>query len=192
LRTAGLSDLVSPDLGDIGIAFDSTHRDERTGVLALPQTVRAAHVLADELTDAMHALPGRRPLVVGGDCSILFGIFPALRRSIGPVGLWFLDGHPDYLDGSGSETGETADMDLAVLTGHGATPLVTLAGAPPMLALRDTVLIGHRTKDLDEGAFAEYRIDAASADTRARRLEQYVAMFARGETIYPQKRTRAS
>ncbi|MGI8564567.1 MAG: YdeI/OmpD-associated family protein [Candidatus Dormibacter sp.] len=34
-----------------------------------------------------------------------------------------------------------------------------------------------------------YRLDAAKrADTRARRLEQYVAMLARGETIYPQKR----
>ncbi len=37
-----------------------------------------------------------------------------------------------------------------------------------------------------------YRIDAAKrADTRARRVEQDVAMLARAETIYPQKRTRA-
>ena len=36
-----------------------------------------------------------------------------------------------------------------------------------------------------------YRIDVAKrADTRARRVEQYVAMLARGETIYPQKRPR--
>jgi uncharacterized protein YdeI (YjbR/CyaY-like superfamily) len=36
-----------------------------------------------------------------------------------------------------------------------------------------------------------YRIDTAKrADTRARRLEQYVAMLAAGQTIYPQKRTR--
>ena len=36
-----------------------------------------------------------------------------------------------------------------------------------------------------------YRIDAAKrADTRARRMQRYVAMLARGETIYPQKRTR--
>ncbi len=35
-----------------------------------------------------------------------------------------------------------------------------------------------------------YRLDTAKrADTRARRLEQFVAMLARGETIYPQKRT---
>jgi uncharacterized protein YdeI (YjbR/CyaY-like superfamily) len=38
-----------------------------------------------------------------------------------------------------------------------------------------------------------YRVDAAKrADTRARRIEQYVAMLAAGETIYPQRRTRGS
>jgi arginase len=170
LRAAGLSDLVSRDLGDITIAIDSRYRDQHTGVLALPETVRSAHVLADAVTRALRDLPGRRPLVVGGDCSILLGIFPALRRSVGSVGLWFIDGHPDYLDGHGSDTGETADMDLAVLTGDGADPLVTLAGAPPMLALSDTVLVGHRTQNLDEGALAELarlpgdlrRIDAAT------------------------------
>jgi uncharacterized protein YdeI (YjbR/CyaY-like superfamily) len=35
-----------------------------------------------------------------------------------------------------------------------------------------------------------YRVETAKrADTRARRIEQFVAMLARGETIYPQKRT---
>jgi uncharacterized protein YdeI (YjbR/CyaY-like superfamily) len=36
-----------------------------------------------------------------------------------------------------------------------------------------------------------YRIVTAKrADTRARRIEQFVAMLARGETVHPQKRTR--
>jgi arginase len=73
------------------------------------------------------------------------------------VGLWFLDGHPDYLDGAGSDTGETADMDLAVLHGDGATTLVTLAGTSPMVEVHDTVLLGHRTNNLDTGARAELR-----------------------------------
>jgi uncharacterized protein YdeI (YjbR/CyaY-like superfamily) len=35
-----------------------------------------------------------------------------------------------------------------------------------------------------------YRIESAKrADTRARRIEQFVAMLAKGETVYPQKRT---
>ena len=35
-----------------------------------------------------------------------------------------------------------------------------------------------------------YRIEAAKrADTRVRRIGQFVAMLARGETLHPQKRT---
>jgi arginase family enzyme len=87
-----LSALVDRDLGDARTAIEGRRRDERTGVLALPDTVRASEALADALTKALQRLPGRRPLVVGGDCSVLLGIVPALRRQVGPVGLWFLDG----------------------------------------------------------------------------------------------------
>lgn len=169
-RTAGLAGLVGRDLGDADTTIDNARRDKATGVLALQETVRAAHTLADALSSGLRDLPGRRPLVVGGDCSLLLGIFPALRRHVGSAGLWFLDGHPDYFDGLTSDTGETADMDLAVLTGVGAAPLVTLSGAPPMVPVSDVVLIGHRTEDLDEAAAAELaqlpaelrRIDAAT------------------------------
>jgi len=170
LRAAGLAALVGQDLGNAASVISSTRRDEKTGVLALHDTMRAAHALADTLAGALQDLPGKRALVVGGDCSILLGIFPALRRQVGSAGLWFLDGHPDYLDGPTSDTGETADMDLAVLTGIGAAPLITLAGAPPMVPVIDVVLIGHRASDLDDGAAAELdrlpaelrRIDAAT------------------------------
>nr|WP_280779166.1 arginase family protein [Rhodococcus opacus] len=113
-REAGLSAMVGRDVGDAATVIDRTDRDEATGVIALSETVRAAHALADDLAVAMADLPGRRPLVVGGDCSILLGIFPALRRHLGSAGLWFVDGHPNYLDGRSSDTGETADMELAV------------------------------------------------------------------------------
>ena len=102
--------MVGRDVGDAATVIDRTDRDEATGVIALSETVRAAHALAVAMAD----LPGRRPLVVGGDCSILLGIFPALRRHLGSAGLWFVDGHPNYLDGRSSDTGETADMELAV------------------------------------------------------------------------------
>jgi arginase len=155
LRDAGLSALVGLDIGDAATMIGSTERDEPTGVLALADTVLAAHALAEVLGGALSELPGRRPLVVGGDCSILLGIFPAVRRHIGPAGLWFVDGHPDFLDGPDSDTGETADMDLAVLTGAGAEALTTLAGAPPMVSVDDVVLLGHRTRNLDDGAAGE-------------------------------------
>ncbi|MEJ7757351.1 MAG: hypothetical protein WKF83_14550 [Nocardioidaceae bacterium] len=105
--------------------------------------------------------------MVGGDCSILLGIVPALRRHVGTVGLWFIDGHPDFLDGHASETGETADMDLALLTGAGAESLVTLAGAPPMVDALDAVLLGHRADDVDQGAADERaRLRCVAQDRR--------------------------
>ena len=79
LRAAGLPALVGLDLGDTATVIDSTSAIEPTGVLALPETVRAARALAAPLDGALRDLPGRRPLVVGGDCSILLGILPALR-----------------------------------------------------------------------------------------------------------------
>jgi arginase len=170
LRTAGLTGLVGLDLGDAPCVIQGRHRDDVTGVLALADTVRAAHAVAGALGEALRGVPRRRPLVIGGDCSILFGIFPALRRHVGPVGLWFIDGHPDYLDGATSETGETADMDLAVLTGVGAEALTGLAGPPPMVPVSEVVMLGHRASDLDQAAVEELagvpaqlrRIDAAT------------------------------
>lgn len=155
LRAAGLSQLVDLDVGDVATVISSTVRDPLTGVVALPETVAAARALAGTLATALAAADGRRPLVIGGDCSILLGILPALRAHVGEVGLWFLDGHPDYLDGASSDTGETADMDLAILTGRGADALISLAGVSPMVPTNQAVLLGHRTTGLDAGSGAE-------------------------------------
>jgi arginase len=196
LRTAGLTALVGLDRGDAPCVIESQHRDEVTGVLALAETLRAAHALAEALGEALRDLPRRRPLVIGGDCSILFGIFPALRRHVGPVGLWFIDGHPDYLDGATSDTGETADMDLAVLTGVGAEALIGLAGAPPMVPVSQVVLLGHRASGLDVRAAEELarlpaqlrRIDAATVASApgaaGERAAAWLAGAARGVWLH--------
>jgi arginase len=75
-----LSAFTDRDLGDAATTITTADRDGATGVRALPDTVRAARTLAGRLDAAMRDLPGRRPLVLGGDCSILLGIAPALRR----------------------------------------------------------------------------------------------------------------
>lgn len=155
LRAAGLSTLVASDLGDAATTIDSVHRDPHTGVLALAETVRAARALSAALTGGLRGNPGRRPLVVGGDCSILLGIAPALRQRSGPLGLWFVDGHPDYVEARASGTGETADLDLAALTGDAPAPLVALGDGAPMVPAELAVLIGHRTRDLDPESAAE-------------------------------------
>ncbi|MCY1143091.1 arginase family protein [Actinoplanes sp. Pm04-4] len=172
LRRAGLSRLADVDLGDAATVITSTERDSATGVRALSDTVAAARTLAKALRDGMAEHPGHRPLVVGGDCSLLLGVFTHLRATIGDVGLWMFDGHPDYVDPLDSDTGETADSELAILTGNGPAVLTgvgpmaesrhasddgpaALKGAAPMVASRHVALIGHRTADLDAESAAE-------------------------------------
>jgi uncharacterized protein YdeI (YjbR/CyaY-like superfamily) len=57
-----------------------------------------------------------------------------------------------------------------------------LAAEPSAQAMFETLTSQNRYAIL-------YRIDTAKrADTRARRIEQYVAMLSRGETLHPQRR----
>jgi arginase len=155
LRAAGLADLVDVDLGDAATVISTGRRDEATGVRALPETIAAARELANVLWTGVSEHPGHRPLVVGGDCSLLLGVFAGARAALGDVGLWMVDGHPDYLDASASDTGETADLELAVLTGDGPASLVGLGALVPMVAARHVALIGHRVVDLDPASAAE-------------------------------------
>ena len=118
------------------------------------------------------------------------------------MSLWFFDGHPDFLDGAASETGETADMELAVLTGSGAAPLVQLAGPAPMtlmVPVERVMLLGHRAEDLDDASAAELaglppvlrRIDAsalvadpATAGERAARWLEHVDPVVQGAWLH--------
>ncbi|CAN5592901.1 hypothetical protein BH23BAC1_BH23BAC1_43120 [soil metagenome] len=54
-------------------------------------------------------------IILGGDCSILIGSALALRQ-VGAYGLFYLDGHTDFILPEGSETGGAAGMDLAIVT----------------------------------------------------------------------------
>jgi arginase len=170
LRAAGLADRVQVDLGDAATTISESRRDPATGVRALADTIAAARALAESLGAGMGSHPRLRPLVIGGDCSLLLGVFAHLRPAVGEVGLWFVDGHPDYFDAQASETGETADMELAVLTGDGPAALVGLAPVVPMVPARSVALIGHRSVNLDPAAAGELArvpaemvtIDAAS------------------------------
>ena len=155
LRRAGLSRLVDIDLGDVPTDVTSTERDEATGIRALPETVVAAHTLAAALRSGTTDHPNHRPLIVGGDCSLLLGVFAHLRAAVGDVGLWMVDGHPDFVDPRASDTGETADSELAFLVGDGPAALTDLAGSTPMVKPHHVALIGHRTAGLDPDSTAE-------------------------------------
>ena len=169
LRRAGLLErLGAEDEGDIAARVRPAERDRASGVLGLPGLLAAGDELRDRVDAVMAA--GRRPLVVGGDCSLLLGVGFALRRRLERPGLWFVDGHTDTYDGDSSPTGEAADMELGALTGHGPAELT--AGQPdgPVIAPERIVVLGHRHPDDAEDTTELELVDRGIARIDARRL----------------------
>jgi arginase len=100
-----------------------------------------------ELLDA-----GARPLVLGGDCSILLGAMLALRRR-GRYGLAHVDGHLDFRHaGWSGGIGAVAGEDLAGVTGRLEPALSDIDGFGPYVADADAVHFGDRERDPGERA----------------------------------------
>ena len=166
LRSAGLLEsLGAADAGAADALIRDSRRDPETGVIGAADIRSASGAIAERVREL---LSGERcPLVLGGDCTLLLGVFGAVPDG---VGLWFVDGHADFFDGQSSPTGEAADMDLAILTGHG--PPGMLDGPP--LDAASVVLLGHRPDELHadvarENALLDPAITALTATEVRRR-----------------------
>lgn len=86
-------------------------------------------------------------LIVGGDCSILIGTALALRKK-GNYGLFFLDGHTDYITPELSHTGGIAGMDLAIATGFGEESVTNIFGLKPYFKEHHVFCVGNREYDV--------------------------------------------
>src|SRR5215213_6448886 len=157
LRDAGLAERTGArDAGDVDATVDDPNRDARTGVVGFEQIRRAS----SEIDSAVAAVlnEGGKPLVVGGDCTVLVGALAAAKERLGRVG-------------------------LAFVTGNGPEGLVDLAGPPPIAEPGNVVVMGHRT-DPEEGGpretdLVDERIQLVAAPAIKRgdpeRLGRYVA-----------------
>ncbi|RLP83580.1 arginase family protein [Micromonospora sp. BL4] len=156
LRRAGLLDALGADDGgrvDEALLRDPV-RDPASGLIGAAGLRRAGTALTTRISTLL--ADGRRPLVLGGDCAILPGICRALPPT---TELWFVDGHPDFFDGATSATGEAADMDLSVITGHGPAAATGQDGAS--LGPGRVHLLGHRPPTDDSSRAETARIDPA-------------------------------
>ncbi|MDP9243364.1 MAG: arginase family protein [Actinomycetota bacterium] len=100
-----------------------------------------AESLAVAVADVLER--GEFPLVLGGDCSILFGPLLALARR-GPSGLLFLDGHADFSHPDDEPSGEAASMDLALATGRVPAGFGPIGGFDPLIADDRVAVLGYR------------------------------------------------
>jgi arginase len=182
LRDAGLAERTGArDAGDVDATVDDPNRDARTGVVGFEQIRRASSEVDSAVAEILD--DGGKPLVVGGDCTVLVGALAAAKERLGRVGLAFVDGHLDYFGGETSPSGEAADMDLAFVTGYGPEGLVDLVGPPPIAEPGDVVVMGYRADpeigDPPETDLVDERIQLVEAPAIKRgdpeRLGRYVA-----------------
>jgi arginase len=181
LRKAGLAEAVWRDAGDADSRMDDPARDPRTGVIGFGRLVEASSNIRSVVAGVLEN--GERPLVVGGDCSVLLGTMAAVKERLGRTGLAFLDGHVDYFGGDTSPSGEAADMDLAFVCGYGPAELVDMAGPAPMVEPGDVVVMGHRRDPQDASPREDDLVDERTQLVEARavrrgapeRLGRYVA-----------------
>ena len=151
LRAAGLLERLNAEYGGI-VAPSSPYnhsRDEETKLLNAEAIKEYSLKLEEAVKRQLHK--NKFPIVIGGDCSILIGNLLALRR-LGRYGLFFIDGHSDFYLPEESPTGEVADMDLAIVSGHGPDILSNLDHLKPLVKEQDIVVFGYR----DSAQSAQY------------------------------------
>jgi arginase len=94
------------------------------------------------------------PLVVGGDCSILIGCAHALK-TMGNYGLFYIDGHTDFVLPHSSLTKGAAGMDLAIVTGYGHDKLTNIDGLKPYISEELSLAFGNREMETEYVSFIE-------------------------------------
>jgi arginase len=136
LRAAGVS---ITDAGDLpGSVFAVDHANPRARNLAA--VVKVARAVADAVADV--ARSGKRPLVVGGDCTITLGVVAGFRRSYPDVGLAYVDGDADLGALDAKSSGILDATGIAHLLGHGEPELAGLGGEPPLLQPGRLAVVG--------------------------------------------------
>lgn len=87
-------------------------------------------------------------IVIGGDCSVLIGSALALKKK-GCYGLFFLDGHTDYMLPGYLGTHGAAGMDLAIACGAGHPNLTNIDNKGPYLDESFVFCVGNREYNVE-------------------------------------------
>jgi arginase len=75
------------DEGDVAPPLRDPVRDPETGIIAFADLRLSSQALRTAVAGALAG--GKRPLVLGGDCTLLLGAVAGARDAVGRVGLWF-------------------------------------------------------------------------------------------------------
>ncbi len=154
IRYAGLSDRLQKlgytvrDIGNIVIPQPESQAEGNPRLKYLDPIVPASEELARLVSTSLQE--GEFPLILGGDHSIALGSISGVARVHRPLGVIWLDAHPDFNTGETSPSGNIHGMILAALAGLGASELTGVGGWSPKLDPAHIVIVGARDIDVDE------------------------------------------
>ncbi|MET3037780.1 arginase family protein [Chryseobacterium sp. NRRL B-14859] len=121
--------------------------DEEAGVKNADSIIEYAKKQAELILQHYHK--NTFNIFLGGDCSILIGNAVALKK-IGKFGLFYLDGHTDFIPPQLSETGGVAGMDLAIISGIGHEKLTDIESLKPYFSEDNIFCCGNAETDDEE------------------------------------------
>ncbi|HEY2172550.1 MAG TPA: arginase family protein [Mycobacteriales bacterium] len=153
LRDGGMSIVDGGDLPVTPFVADPAHPRERN----LDGVVAAAIGLADRVADVVR--DGRRPLVLGGDCTLTLGVMAGFGRIRDDTGLVYVDGDADVGTPEHTESGIFDSMGVAHLLGAGAPRLAGLNRPGALVEPARLCLVGCDPREVDASghAFLEQR-----------------------------------
>jgi arginase len=125
----------------------SMELDQESGVLNAEAIIVYAEKQADFISK--NHQENTFSIILGGDCSILIGSALALKR-LGSFGLFYLDGHTDYIPPKLSPTGGVAGMDLAIVSGLGHQKLTNIDDLKPYFQEEHIFCVGNAETDDEE------------------------------------------
>ena len=140
------------DEGDLAIKTQEEQRIKDPHAKYLPEITRVVTVLARKVEKVVDR--GHFPLVLGGDHSIAIGTISGIsafaRKRRKKLGVFWIDAHGDFNSPETSPTGNIHGMPLAVCTGLGPRPLLTVNGSFTKVEPHNVAIIGLRNLDKGE------------------------------------------
>ena len=119
-------------------------RDVETGLLNTAAIASYAVEQAAVLSSLISA--NKFPFILGGDCSILLGAAVAMKQQ-GNYGLFYLDGHTDFMDVALSSTGGVGGMAASMAAGRGHKKMTDILGLSPYIQEENVWCVGNREYD---------------------------------------------
>lgn len=145
LRKFHLHHLLQPE-DSIRLGAPAYHgsRDAETGLLNADSIASYAIAQAGILYPLL--AKNKFPFIIGGDCSILLGAAVAMKQH-GNYGLFYLDGHTDFMDVSLSSTGGVGGMAASMAAGKGHKKMTDILGRSPYIQEENVWCVGNREYD---------------------------------------------